>query len=73
MGNAAVPIACMYVLIRLAGTHGVVFLFDVTKKWTFDYVIESLSEVPPSIPVLILVQPSWVLYQSTEVMTSPTG
>ena len=39
-----------------AGTHGVIFLFDVNKKWTFDYVISSLPEVPPALPILILVR-----------------
>jgi GTPase SAR1 family protein len=34
--------------------HGVIFCFDVTKPWTFEYVKNELSRVPPTIPVLVL-------------------
>jgi hypothetical protein len=34
------------------GTHGVVFLFDVTKMWTFEYVDRELAKVPAHIPGL---------------------
>ena len=36
------------------GAHGVIFLFDITKQWTFDYVTRELSHVPSNVPVLIL-------------------
>eukprot|EP00051_Salpingoeca_urceolata_P022045 m.352504 g.352504 ORF g.352504 m.352504 type:complete len:947 (-) comp19903_c4_seq1:89-2929(-) len=36
------------------GTHGVIFLFDMTKKWTFQYIERELPKVPPQIGVLIL-------------------
>lgn len=36
------------------GAHGVVFLFDVTKQWTFDYVTREMAKVPRNLPVLIL-------------------
>ncbi|KAI7872055.1 hypothetical protein BDF14DRAFT_1755803 [Spinellus fusiger] len=34
--------------------HAVLFLFDVTKPWTFDYVNRSLATVPCSVSVLVL-------------------
>lgn len=36
------------------GTHGVVFMFDVTKIWTFEYIQRELPKVPPHIPILIM-------------------
>ena len=35
-------------------THGVIFIFDITKLWTFEYVKRELENVPSSIPVLVL-------------------
>ena len=35
-------------------THGVIFIFDITKLWTFEYVKRELDHVPSSIPVLVL-------------------
>lgn len=35
------------------GTHGVVLMLDVTKAWTFEYVIKEISKVPTEIPILI--------------------
>jgi len=32
------------------GTHGVVFIFDVTKLWTFEYIDRELTKVPAHIP-----------------------
>ena len=32
------------------GTHGVVFLFDITKMWTFEYIDRELPKVPAHIP-----------------------
>jgi hypothetical protein len=43
-------------------THCAVFLFDVTKPWTFDYVNKELLNVPESTSVLVLV--SFALYFS---------
>ena len=39
---------------RHQGAHGVIFLFDVTKAWTFDYVTREVGRVPAHIPVLVL-------------------
>ena len=36
------------------GTHGVVFMFDVTKMWTFEYIQREISKVPSHIPILII-------------------
>merc|ERR1719471_2297830 len=36
------------------GAHGVIFLFDVTKAWTFEYVTREVGRVPAHIPVLVL-------------------
>ncbi|KAF6774783.1 hypothetical protein AHF37_05914 [Paragonimus kellicotti] len=36
------------------GAHGVLFVMDMTKSWTFDYVRRELPLVPPELPVLVL-------------------
>lgn len=36
-------------------THAVIFLFDITKPWTFDYVNNELAHVPETLSVLVLV------------------
>ena len=36
------------------GTHGVVFMFDVTKMWTFEYIQREIPKVPYHIPILIM-------------------
>ncbi|XP_065575678.1 rab-like protein 6 isoform X2 [Artemia franciscana] len=36
------------------GTAGVIMIFDMTKKWTFEYIERELPKVPDHIPVLIL-------------------
>nr|CAB3265395.1 rab-like protein 6 [Phallusia mammillata] len=36
------------------GAHAVIFLFDMTKKWTFNYVEQELPKVPAHIPALVL-------------------
>ncbi|KAF7493581.1 Rab-like protein 6 [Sarcoptes scabiei] len=36
------------------GTNGVIFVFDMTKAWTFDYVVREINKCPLNIPVLIL-------------------
>lgn len=36
------------------GTHGVLLVFDITKQWTYDYVVKELSKINSDIPVLIL-------------------
>ncbi|XP_005103241.1 rab-like protein 6 isoform X2 [Aplysia californica] len=36
------------------GTHGVVFVFDITKQWTFGYVEREMEKVPSHLPVLVL-------------------
>ncbi|KAI9312806.1 P-loop containing nucleoside triphosphate hydrolase protein [Dichotomocladium elegans] len=35
-------------------THGAIFLFDVCKQWTFDYVNDHLADVPENISILVL-------------------
>ncbi|CAG0913838.1 unnamed protein product [Notodromas monacha] len=36
------------------GAHGVIFVFDITKSWTWDYVKRELLNVPSHLPVLLL-------------------
>ncbi|OTF83156.1 Ras-like protein, partial [Euroglyphus maynei] len=36
------------------GTNGVIFLFDMTKAWTFDYIQREIHQCPLHIPILIL-------------------
>lgn len=36
-------------------THAVIFLFDVSKQWTFDYVNNQLADVPEALSVLVIV------------------
>lgn len=36
------------------GTNGVIYLFDMTKAWTFDYVQREIHRCPLHIPILIL-------------------
>ncbi|XP_026764382.1 rab-like protein 6 [Galleria mellonella] len=33
---------------------GVILMLDITKPWTFDYVVKELSHVPADLPVVIL-------------------
>ncbi|KAL1916399.1 uncharacterized protein VTP21DRAFT_5590 [Calcarisporiella thermophila] len=35
-------------------TNAVIFLFDVTKQWTFDYVVRELANVPHNLAVLVV-------------------
>merc|ERR1712025_291841 len=35
-------------------THACIIIFDITKRWTFQYVEENLKKVPAHIPVLVL-------------------
>lgn len=35
--------------------HAVIFLFDVTKPWTFEYVIKQVVAVPGNVAILVLV------------------
>ncbi|ODM96397.1 Rab-like protein 6 [Orchesella cincta] len=35
-------------------TNGVIFVFDITKNWTFEYVKREIENVPEHIPILIL-------------------
>ncbi|UMM40238.1 hypothetical protein L5515_016945 [Caenorhabditis briggsae] len=36
------------------GTNGVIFVFDITKTWTWEYVQKEIVKVPNKIPVLVL-------------------
>lgn len=35
-------------------THAVIFVFDITKQWTFSYVNKELEHVPENMAVLVL-------------------
>jgi GTPase SAR1 family protein len=50
-------------------THAALFLFDVTKPWTFDYVNNELSHVPESLSVLVLVSHNVIskMYNNIEI------
>ncbi|XP_032162487.1 rab-like protein 6 isoform X2 [Mustela erminea] len=34
--------------------HGVVMMFDITKQWTFNYILRELPKVPTHVPVCVL-------------------
>lgn len=34
--------------------NGVILMLDITKPWTFDYVVKELSQVPNDLPVVVL-------------------
>ncbi|PAV77849.1 hypothetical protein WR25_19979 [Diploscapter pachys] len=36
------------------GAHGAIFMLDITKQWTWDYVQKAINTVPEHIPVLIV-------------------
>ncbi|CAJ0583326.1 unnamed protein product, partial [Mesorhabditis spiculigera] len=36
------------------GCHGVIFVFDITKQWTWEYVTTEIVNVPANVPVMIL-------------------
>lgn len=36
------------------GANGVLLVFDMTKRWTFEYVEREMDKIPARIPVLIL-------------------
>jgi hypothetical protein len=36
------------------GAHGVIFVYDMTKAWSFEYIQRELPKVPKSMPVLII-------------------
>ncbi|KAI9268827.1 hypothetical protein BDA99DRAFT_502755 [Phascolomyces articulosus] len=35
-------------------THAALFIFDITKQWTFDYVNNELANVPEGVSILVL-------------------
>ena len=39
----------------LKGTDAVVFMFDVTKMWTWDYVKRELPKVPKTVPAILVM------------------
>ena len=53
------------------GTHAVVFIFDICKKWTYDYVIKNLPLVPHEIPVLVMA--NFMDNQENRVIGENTG
>ncbi|XP_056458824.1 rab-like protein 6 [Gadus chalcogrammus] len=34
--------------------NGVIMMFDITKQWTFNYILRELPKVPPHVPVCVL-------------------
>ncbi|KAL0965016.1 hypothetical protein UPYG_G00275680 [Umbra pygmaea] len=34
--------------------NGVIMMFDITKQWTFDYIVRELPKVPTDVPVCVL-------------------
>ncbi|XP_019909274.3 rab-like protein 6 isoform X3 [Esox lucius] len=34
--------------------NGVIMMFDITKQWTFDYIVRELPKVPTHVPVCVL-------------------
>jgi len=36
------------------GANGVILMFDITKTWTWEYVVGELERVPGGVPVLVL-------------------
>ena len=37
-------------------TQGIILMFDITKKWTFEYAVRELVAVPEHMAVLLLVR-----------------
>jgi hypothetical protein len=35
--------------------HAVIFMFDMTKPWTFEYIIKEVRAVPGNVSILVLV------------------
>ncbi|KAI5726588.1 hypothetical protein M8J76_005241 [Diaphorina citri] len=52
-GEAGVALDAEFINVY-KGTNGVILIFDITKKWTFDYVQKEMDKIPGNIPVLIL-------------------
>ncbi|KAF2346647.1 Small GTPase superfamily [Trinorchestia longiramus] len=36
------------------GANGIILVFDITKAWTWEYVVRELEHCPPALPVLVL-------------------
>ncbi|CAG5135666.1 unnamed protein product, partial [Candidula unifasciata] len=53
-GNPDEPCLDAEFLDVYKGTHGVIFVFDITKQWTFSYVEREIEKVPSQLPVLVL-------------------
>ncbi|KTF71467.1 hypothetical protein cypCar_00046096, partial [Cyprinus carpio] len=34
--------------------NGVILMFDITKQWTFNYILRELPKVPTHVPVCVL-------------------
>uniref|UniRef100_A0A0K0EHC0 Rab-like protein 6 n=1 Tax=Strongyloides stercoralis TaxID=6248 RepID=A0A0K0EHC0_STRER len=48
-------IACDASIIDVyKNTHGVIFVFDITKNWTWQYVQRELNKIDKKIPVLVM-------------------
>ncbi len=37
-------------------TNAVIFVFDITKPWTFDYIKKELPNVPKGVNIVVLVR-----------------
>ena len=55
------------------GAHGVVYVFDPRKRWTFEYVQRQLPSVPARLPVLIFMNFSDVVTDELTVEGSGEG
>ena len=55
------------------GAHGVVYVFDPRKRWTFEYVQRQLPSVPARMPVLIFMNFSDLVTDEPSVEGSGEG
>ncbi|XP_028038750.1 rab-like protein 6 isoform X2 [Bombyx mandarina] len=52
--NLDAPVLDATFLDVYKNTTGVILMLDITKPWTFEYVVKELSQVPADLPVVIL-------------------